>query len=200
MMNPGEEKAWSIIQGRSIDDVCASTLALYDEQSGFYTVRMYATDIQIDVQNRIIRSEDPSGEVLLKKLAYFSRLSVLWYLAGASGQGLLNSRLKLEQFKGGDIFTRGSHTLPLAALAAKYSDKKSEFLERGRILGGAVMEEAADASVVLWPLPKCPTYVSLWFEDVEFPAEARILFDASSDTHLPVDIMWSVAMMSILIL
>jgi hypothetical protein len=39
--------------------------------------------------------------------------------------------------------------------------------------------------------------VLLWTEDDEFPARADLLFDATCSAHLPLDILWSAAMVSI---
>jgi hypothetical protein len=51
---------------------------------------------------------------------------------------------------------------------------------------------------MLPPLPKVPTTVLLWTADDEFPARADLLFDATCSQHLPLDILWSVAMLSVL--
>ena len=56
-----------------------------------------------------------------------------------------------------------------------------------------------DAAIVLFPLPKVPTTMILWVEDDEFPARADLLFDATCTAHLPLDVLWSVAMMSVLL-
>jgi len=65
------------------------------------------------------------------------------------------------------------------------------------VLGGTPAAYA-DAAVILFPLPKVPTTVLLWTQDDEFPARADLLFDATCSAHLPLDILWSVAMLSIL--
>jgi hypothetical protein len=38
----------------------------------------------------------------------------------------------------------------------------------------------------------------LWKKDPEFTARAGLLFDSSARLHLPVDVIWSTAMMSLL--
>jgi hypothetical protein len=52
--------------------------------------------------------------------------------------------------------------------------------------------------VELPPFPKVPTTVILWTEDDEFPARADLLFDNTGPRHLPLDVLWSVAMLSVL--
>jgi hypothetical protein len=41
---------------------------------------------------------------------------------------------------------------------------------------------------------------ALWLEDDEFPARLDLLFDSTCAMHLPTDIIWSIAMMSVLIM
>jgi hypothetical protein len=65
---------------------------------------------------------------------------------------------------------------------------------------GGVPAHHGDAALELRPLPKVPTTVILWTEDDEFPARADLLFDASAPLHLPLDILWSAAMMTVLVL
>jgi hypothetical protein len=60
--------------------------------------------------------------------------------------------------------------------------------------------KAGDASIKLFPLPRIPVVLTLWLEDEEFPAGADLFFDSTCDLQLPTDIIWSIAMMSILIM
>jgi hypothetical protein len=42
--------------------------------------------------------------------------------------------------------------------------------------------------------------VILWLADEEFPPRIDILFDSTCELQLPLDIIWSIAMMSLLML
>ena len=57
-----------------------------------------------------------------------------------------------------------------------------------------------DASLQLLPLPRIPISLTLWLEDDEFPARVDIMFDSTCELQLPTDIIWSVAMMSALVM
>jgi hypothetical protein len=105
--------------------------------------------------------------------------------------------VKPSGLPGGEIFFSGSHVLPLDALAGKYAARPEAFLEAGAALGGRPVPYG-DAAIELPALPKVPTTVILWTADEEFPARADLLFDATGPRHLPLDILWSVAMLSIL--
>ena len=81
--NPGEDKAWQLIAERTPADVCSAALVTYDASTNSYTVPMFGMDIRVSLDDRQISSAAPGGQFLLQRQAYFSRLSVLWYLAGA---------------------------------------------------------------------------------------------------------------------
>ena len=57
-----------------------------------------------------------------------------------------------------------------------------------------------DASVELLPLPRIPVTLILWLSDYEFPARADLLFDSTCEQRLPLDVIWSIAMMSVLVM
>jgi hypothetical protein len=89
--------------------------------------------------------------------------------------------------------------LPLDRLAARYQDDEKGFLRRGGELGGERMTYG-DASVQLFPFPKVPVVIILRRGDDEFPPGADLLFDSTCELHLALDVLWAVAMQSILIM
>jgi hypothetical protein len=97
------------------------------------------------------------------------------------------------------MFFRGSHVLPLENLAERYEDDKEVFLKRGKELCGEVLN-FGDASVRLFPVPRIPMTIILWLRDEEFPPRADLLLDSSCELQVPLDIIWSVAMMSLLVM
>lgn len=196
---PGEDKAWEILSGMKPDVVCRTANATCDPASGNYTIRSFGMDFQVNAGNRTISSTAAGSDVLLGKLAYFFRLSLLWYLAGAKEIPCSGTLVSLQSLKGGDIFTRGSHVLPLDPVAREYRADKTAFLEKGISLGGEAAN-LGDASLRLYPLPQVPVVIVLWLEDDEFPARADLLFDSTCQMQIPTDIVWSVAMMSLLVM
>ncbi len=199
MQNPGEDKAWEILGSLPPDSVCRSAAVSYDAATESYAISSLGMDFVISVKNRTILSSAEESAVLLQKLGSFFRLSVLWYLASAKEIDCTGRPVKLEQIRGGDIFTRGSHILPLDGLAKKYGKDRTGFLEKGMRLGGELVK-AGDASIKIYPLPRIPVVLTIWLEDEEFPAGADLFFDSTCDLQLPTDIIWSIAMMSILIM
>ena len=198
-MSSGEEKAWGVLKELNPAEVCRNAIAEYDEATGVYLLKSFGMDLSVDPEKRIVYTNAPEGDLLLKRLGYFSILSILFYLTSSRDIPLSGKLVQPANLKGGQIFFRGSHVLPLDNLASKYGTNPEGFLKRGMELGGKQVSYG-DASVQLFPFPRIPVVVILWREDEEFPARADLLFDSSCEFQLALDILWSVAMKSILIM
>jgi len=194
----GEEKAWEILMGLRPKDVCVTAAVDYETAYSRYIIESFGMDFIVSPREKKISSTSPRSDVLLGRLGHFFRLSILWYLVSAKNISCTGRPVKLEHIRGGDIFTIGSHRLPLDTTAKKYGKDKEGFIEKGKSLGGMI-EQFGDVSIRLHPLPRIPVILALWLEDEEFPARADLLFDSTCEIHLPTDIIWSIAMISVLI-
>src|SRR4030042_1000673 len=72
-------------------------------------------------------------------------------------------------------------------------------IKRGIELGEEVLNYG-DASTKLLPMPRIPVTLILWLKDEEFPSRADLLLDSTCELQLPLDIIWSIAMMSVLVM
>jgi hypothetical protein len=197
--NPGEDKAWELLESRNSMDVCRLAKVSHDPGSRTYTIRSFGMDFQVSQLNKTISSACPGSEVLQGKLGYFFRLSVLWYLVSAKEVIETGRLVRLENIKNGEIFSKGSHILPLERVAQKYGKNREGFIRTGRTLGGELARQA-DISLRLLPLPRIPVVLALWMEDDEFPARADLLFDSTCQLQVATDVLWSIAMMSVLVM
>ena len=195
----GEEKAWEILARLGTSDVCKAASVTFDDRTAAYAIRSYGMDFMVFLHERTIASGFPESAVLLGKLGEFFRLSLLWYLVSAKYIPCTGRLTRIEQIKGGEAFSRGSHVLPLGKLAGKYGNDREGFLRKGKALGG-VVRQYGDASIELPAFPRVPVVITLWLADDEFPARADLLLDSSCDLQLPPDITWSIAMMSVLVM
>jgi len=188
---------WDLLATSDPAEVAGRAAVAFDPAGGGYRVPVFGRTLSVHPEGRRIMGLDPGGEVFLERCAGFFRLSILWYLLKASSLRPSGTLIRPSQLPGGDIFVRGSHVLPLDALAATYATRPHDFLAAGAALGGRPARYG-DAAVVISPLPKVPTTVLLWTADDEFPARADLLLDATCSAHLPTDILWSLAQLSLL--
>lgn len=193
----GENKAWELLAAADPAAVARRAAVSFDAAAGRYRVPALGHSFAVHPGDRQILNLEPGGEVFLKRYGDFFRLAVLWYLIKASPARPSGLLVRPSALPGGGLFLKGTHVLPLEKLAAGYAARPEAFLAAGAALGGTAAGYG-NASFVLFPLPKVPTTIVLWTEDDEFPARADLLFDATCTAHLPLDILWSVAMLSIL--
>ncbi|MDP3260993.1 MAG: DUF3786 domain-containing protein [Thermodesulfovibrionales bacterium] len=196
-MGTGEEKAWEDLNNLNPPDVCRKAGVTYDNDS--HILRSLGMGFSVHPGKREIKNIQPEGEIILKKYGYFFNLSALCYLSNSRDIPLSGKLVKPAGLKGGEIFFRGSHVLPLEKIAEKYGNDKAGFIEKGKNLNGNIMNYG-DASVELLPLPRIPVTLILWLSDDEFPSRADLLLDSTCEQRLPLDVIWSIAMMSVLVM
>jgi len=193
----GEEQAWQKLLRLDYVNVCRNAKADFDELSGHYVLPLFNTSIFVSPGERRIWGDSSLADLLLNKLAHYSRLSTLWYLIQSKDIPLSDSLIKPREMNGGLIFEKGSHMLPLDRLVQKYGNNTGRFVQRGTTFGGEQLDYG-DASIRLFPFPRVPVIFLIWGSDEVFPSHADILFDSTCSQHLPTDIIWSTAIMSIL--
>jgi hypothetical protein len=193
---PGEEEAWDILSELDAKDVAANAGAIFDSHDSTYALTCLGQEIRISLRDRTIYSESRRGTLLITSLGDYSRLSILRYLIHAKDLPLSGRLVRPADLPGGDIFTKGTHILPLDKLAAYFSQRRQEFLQAGQSLGGA-QGDYGDMSLNIFPFPRVPVALILWSGDEEFPSTASLLFDSSCVSHLPPDVIWSTSMMTV---
>jgi len=194
-----EQRAWELLASRRPEVVIRSAKATFDALSSCYTIRSFGTDLTISQTERRIAGRIPEGSIPLDLQGDLFRLAVLWYLANAKDIDPTGRLVNIQNIRGGDIFSKGSHILPLDKIAQRYENDMAGFLDRGHSLGGDVLT-IADAALRLYPLPRLPVILTLWLADDEFPARADLLLDSTGELQAPTDIIWSLVTMSVLIM
>ncbi|MDA8168101.1 MAG: DUF3786 domain-containing protein [Nitrospiraceae bacterium] len=188
--------AWGKIRELGPEKISASSGISFI--NGLFMVRSLGMDFELDPASETIRALSPQGGAILKKFSYFFNYMVLWWLVYAKGTPPSGRLVRPADLKGGDMFFRGTHTLPLDRLAQVYARDAGKFLERAGELGGS-KREMGDAAAELMPVQGfSPVDLILWLEDEEFPARADLLLDASIEHILPLDIIWCATMLTTL--
>ncbi len=195
-MRSGEEQAWEILSGLAPEETCVRTGAAAVE--GGYRLPCFGQDLLVRPGERTFSSDTRLGRFILDDLARYSRLATVWYLVRAKNLPLSGRLITPRELPGGDIYLKGTHVLPLASLAERYGHNPAAFLDKGGQLGGRPAEYG-DASVELAPFPHIGMALLLWRGDDEFAARADLLLDSSCAAQLPPDIIWSTAMMAVLL-
>ena len=198
-MSAGEQEAWEILSGLDPKDVCIRAKVAFDELSGVYILKSFLQDIVIAPKDKKIFGNSVVSDFLLKRLGNYSRLAVLRYLTNAKDIPLSGILIEPADMPGGQIYLKGSHVLPLNQAAGKYGSDIQGFLKKGNELGGEKLN-FGDASLRLHPFPRVPVSILLWENNEEFSARCNLLLDSTCKLQLPVDIIWSTAMLSILII
>ena len=195
----GNQLAWALVADNEPGTICQQADVKYDFVANKFIMPSFGQEIVVDVSNFTISSPTPLGEQLLHRLGYFFDLACLWYLGKARNKSLSGKLVSPASLSGGEIFQKGTHVLPLDQIALKYGKDIEGFYRRGLELGGMQLEHG-DASLLLHPFPRVPVTIILWAEDDEFPARADMFFDASCEQHLPMDVIWSTSMTTVMIM
>lgn len=193
----GEGPAWEEIARLDPADVCKRALVSHDAGAGEYRLPTFYETISISPAHRELSAISRLGKFILNDLAYYSRLAILHYLIGARDISASGELAKPYNIGAGQIYFSGTHRLPLEKLAARYGADIEGFYETGARLGSERLGYG-DAALRLLPFPRLPVALILWRGDEEFPARADLLFDSTCRHHLPADILWSTAMMTLL--
>lgn len=186
----GEEKAWRELAGADPASVAVRSLAAHDPASGSYALTVFGEDYLVSPGTRtVVNLTNPARprEPLLD-------LSIPVYLVRARPANPSGELVK--GFTGGEIFAQGSHVLPMDEVAREYGSDGEGFVEAGRVELGGVPDGFGDAAVRFSPFPRVSMTAILWLSDDEFPARASLLFDSNAALHMPVDIVWAVALVA----
>ncbi|MGD0282075.1 MAG: DUF3786 domain-containing protein [Dissulfurispiraceae bacterium] len=191
--------AWKRLEEADPDIVCKNAAVGFDTATGRYILTTCGMDFFIAPGEKLIESIASDASLLLGKLSYFFRLSVPWYLTSAKDIPLSARLVKPDNLKGGHLFFRGSHVMPLDRVAGKYARDVEGFMMKCAHFGGTP-QQYGDAAFALFPFPRIPVTIILWTADEEFDARVELLLDTTCELQAPIDIIWSISMMSLLML
>lgn len=195
MYSPGEKAAWERL--RELGAREAAQQARVPHEGGVIVLDGFGAEVRVDIEKREISSPDPEIDALVKKLGYFYNHVALWWILDSKGIPPTGRLIRPADLKGGQMFFRGTHVLPLERLAARYGADREGFLARAARLGGGP-GGYGDASAEFHPAGSLPMHLILWLGDEEFPARADLLLDSAWELAVPLDIIWSAAMMVVL--
>jgi hypothetical protein len=150
-----------------------------DARSGAMVIPSLGSAAELSWPELVFQSRSP----LLMSFPW--RLIALHYLAGATGQEPDGDWISYRELPDG-LFYANTVTReveePLATLFGRAAD---DFQAAGRPMGAEV-DDVADSSLVLRPLPRVAMLFALWLADEEFPAKVKVLYDRVGAQYLPL--------------
>ena len=170
------------------EEVVFRTGCEFDETSGQYIVKVWGNNYCVDLNKCEVRPER-SG---LKTYHEYLYLFILYYLMKSKNILPSGEWVSEKDIPGGAAFFRGPHTIPVDLITGRFGDNIDLFKKESEKLGGVPIE-LADAAYVFQITPTIPVAVLHWQGDEDFPSEARLLFDRTIEQHLPLDIIYALA-------
>ena len=191
---PGEEKVWEILSKLDHKATEDRTKAVFNSETSSYELKCLGQEVHVALNDREITSSSETGKFIVNNLGEYSRLSILTYLTSAKDIPLTGELVRPSDQSGGGIFVRGTHVIPMDMVAEAFGDDKDKLINATKGLGG-LRREYGDVSIELLPLRRVPMTVVIWLGDEDFPPKASLLCDATCTLQVPIDILWSIAMM-----
>lgn len=193
----GEELAWQKIADADPKGLCSNADVSFNQAEYAYVIKSLGMEYKVFPKEKRIVAMSEQAQRLLDSLSYFFKLSILWYMVEAKDIGLTGRLVNPKNIRGGDIFFKGTHVLPLEGLSKRYSNDIEGFYSKAEQMGG-LRTTGGDAACILYPFPRIPVTLILWSADEEFEASAELLFDSTCELQMPLDVIWSTAMLTIL--
>ena len=113
-------------------------------------------------------------------------IALLHYLLTADGAPAADRWVTFRELPDGLFYAQAFAGHEEALLAERFGQDLAAFRTAAAALGGQPLD-LADASFRFQALPRLALAVLLWEGDEEFPAQARILFDAHAGHYLPTE-------------
>lgn len=168
--------------------VAGRTGCRYDENLAQYRIDIWHHTYIVDLANHSIGPESTGGGIYHDYLYLFA----IHYLMKGSGIRPSGDWISEKDIMGGAAFFRGPHLIPVQLIVDRFNNDLDAFSATCRALGGKPVD-FADAAFAFQITPQIPVAALYWLGDDDFPAEAKLLFDRTIDRHLPLDIVYALA-------
>lgn len=177
------------LAGMDPEDVCRRSLAVYDKDRRVYCITALGQEYEVNPERCGIHPLDTDEDSVSVELG----LLIIFYLMQA--KDILPEGRWVNEFslKGGAMFFRGPHAFHTKAVAERFGRDVEGFKKVCAGLGGRP-EQMGDAAFRFQILPRIQAVVVLWYADDEFEASAKLLMDATIEQHLPLDVIFGMAL------
>lgn len=170
------------------ESVVQQTGCAWDPVSQTYTLTVWNHEYQVELSQRRIVAQEGAPPTFGEYLHLF----ILFYLIKAQKKQVSGTWVSEKDLVGGAAFFRGPHILPVDQITDRVKNDLGLFEKICKGLGGRPVN-FADAAFSFQITPQIPVAVLYWQGDEDFPAEAKLLFDSTIEAHLPLDIVFALA-------
>ncbi len=183
-----EETHFKDLEACDPEDVVNRTGCEYDPRTRRYLVSVWHHRYIVDPVNCTVTPEADGPEMYQD----FRSLFIIFYLIRAQKKDPMGEWISEKDIKGGAAFFRGPHAIPTQVITDYVKDDLTRFESICRQLGGEPLD-MADRAFRFRITPLIPVAVLYWQGDEEFPGEAKLLYDKTIEDHLPLDIVYALA-------
>jgi len=169
---------WEEIEAKGTD--AAARLAGCRLDEGGIVVPLAGREFIVDLHSRTILDRNASPA------SFLDAVVSLTYLALADGTPLAQEWVSEKMLPLGDAYFRGPHAIPSSLLLVRFGADEAGFRQALARVGGTAVDYG-DFGAEIPALPRVPMRVGILMADDEFPAEVRVLFDATASRYLILD-------------
>lgn len=170
------------------EQVVSRTGCRYDRAKNQYRLMVWGHPFIVDLNRNQVKPQGPGSKTDTSYLHLF----ILYFLMKSKDIPPLGTWVSEKDIPGGAGFFRGPHTIPVEIITNQFKNDLDLFKKRGQTLGGFPMD-LADAAFLFQITQSIPIAVLYWQGDEDFPSQARLLFDKTIPMHLPLDIIYALA-------
>ncbi|MCP4672797.1 MAG: DUF3786 domain-containing protein [Desulfobacula sp.] len=170
------------------EDVLLRTNCRFNKAENQYFVNIWGYDYCVDLNQYEVKPQKAG----LTTYHDFLYLFILYYLMKSKNIKPLGEWISEKDIPGGAAFFRGPHTVPGDVITNQFGNDMDSFKQRCKKLNGISLD-MADAAFMFQVTPTIPVAVLYYFADEDFPCEAKLLFDKTIGLHLPLDIVFALA-------
>ena len=182
------EKAWADVSAMDLGTVSAELGHEVIRGDRAVSVRMLGEPCMVDVGSRTVFYEDRDCE----EVPPYLQILVLHYLLGLPASPLRNRFVSFRELDGGALYFQAFKARAIDPLVRTFGDQP-ELLSRAAASLGAEPLGIGQVSFKIDFFEKLPIAVVLWLGDLEVPASASIMFDASANAILSTEDLTVVA-------
>lgn len=178
------------LQNTDPEAVAARTAAHYTatgSDRGEFHLAVWERRVSVSFPEFVARDGNSGQEMPL-----ITQVLLLYYFQKADGAASSGRWISFSDLPGGRFYTQAFQGYTGRELAREFQNDLVAFERTATGLGGISQSHGeahpGDLAFLFQVLPKVPLLVVCWRGDEDFPAAYQILFDASADHYLPVDV------------